>query len=89
MTSHSDAPPAEPASWTSWREAMHLMRQPHHLSSALRVAAVVGTILFLINQLDVVLSGKANAVVILKVVLTFCVPFLVCSYGILSATRRR
>jgi len=38
---------------------------------ALQVALVVGTILFLINQLDVVLSGKVTPVVVLKIVLTY------------------
>jgi hypothetical protein len=75
--------------WATWHEALRLLRQPRHLKSALRVALVVGTVLFLINQLDVVLSGRANAGTILKIALTFCVPFAVCSYGILSATRRR
>jgi hypothetical protein len=85
----SSAQTNDPASWGTWHEALRLIRQPRHLRSALRVALLVGTILFLINQLDVVLSGHANWGTILKVVLTFCVPFLVCSYGILSATRRR
>jgi hypothetical protein len=79
----------EQPTWATWREALHLIRQPRHVKSALRVALVVGTVLFLINQLDVVLGGHANAGTIFKIALTFCVPFVVCSYGILSATRRR
>ena len=75
--------------WATWHEALRLLRKPRHLKSALRVALVVGTVLFLINQLDVVLRGGANVGTILKIALTFCVPFAVCSYGILSATRRR
>jgi hypothetical protein len=51
---------------------------------ALQVAAVVGTILFVINQLDVVLSGKVTPVVLLKIVLTYLVPFLVATYSALA-----
>ncbi len=54
---------------------------------ALEVAAVVGTILFLINQLDVVLSGKVTPLVALKIVLTYLVPFLVSTYSALEINR--
>jgi hypothetical protein len=56
---------------------------------ALEVAAVVGTILFLINQLDVVLSGKVTPLVALKIVLTYLVPFLVSTYSALEINRLR
>ena len=52
-------------------------------------AVVVGTILFVINQLDVVLHGSATAFVWFKVGLTYLVPFCVSNLGILVATRRR
>jgi hypothetical protein len=58
--SSSAAQTTERTSWTTPREALHLIRQPRHLKSALRVALVVGTVLFLINQLDVLLGGHAN-----------------------------
>lgn len=51
---------------------------------SLQVAAVVGTILFVINQLDVVLSGKVTPVVLLKIVLTYLVPYLVATYSALA-----
>ena len=54
---------------------------------ALRVAAVVGTILFLINQADVVLSGNLTPVVALKVGLTYLVPFSVSTYSALQINR--
>jgi hypothetical protein len=59
-----------------------------HLRRTIRVALFVGTVIFAINQLDVVLSGKATAVVYVKVGLTYLVPFAVSNYGILLATRR-
>jgi len=51
---------------------------------AVQVAAVVGTILFVINQLDVVLSGKVTPVVLLRIALTYLVPFLVATYSALA-----
>jgi len=54
---------------------------------ALKVATVVGTILFLINQLDVVLSGEVTPLVVLRVVLTYLTPFLVSLYSALSTNR--
>jgi hypothetical protein len=56
---------------------------------AVQVAAVVGTILFAINQLNVVLAGKTTSVVVLKIVLTYLVPFLVSTYSALEINRLR
>ncbi len=54
----------------------------------MRVALIVGTILFSINQLDVVLAGRATLGLWLKAGLTYLVPFCVSNWGILVATRR-
>ncbi len=54
---------------------------------AIIVALVVGTILMLINQADVVLSGNASALVVAKVGLTYLVPFSVSTYSALAANR--
>src|SRR6476619_5523615 len=51
---------------------------------ALRVAGVVGTILFCINQADVVFSGRITALVVVKIILTYFVPFLVSTYSALE-----
>jgi hypothetical protein len=59
-----------------------------HLWETIRVAVVVGTVLFAINQLDVVLAGKATWVTWLKATLTYFVPFLVSNYGLLVGSRR-
>jgi Mg/Co/Ni transporter MgtE len=56
---------------------------------ALKVAAVVGTVLFVINQLDVVLSGQVTPLVVFKIGLTYLVPFSVSSYSALEANRLR
>lgn len=51
-------------------------------------AVVVGTVLFANNQLNVVLDGKADTLVWVKVAVTYLVPFAVSNPGILIATRR-
>lgn len=55
----------------------------------MRIALLVGTILFVVNHLDVVLAGKATTGLWIKVGLTYLVPFCVSNWGILVATRRR
>lgn len=80
--------PAEPPKWSSWREATAVVLYPPHLRKTVRIALVVGTILFAINQLDVVLRGDATVALWLKAALTYVVPFGVSNSGILVATRR-
>ncbi len=58
-----------------------------HLARTVAVALIVGTVLFAINQLDVLLAGRATGLTWLKVALMYLVPFLVSNYGVLSATR--
>jgi hypothetical protein len=49
----------------------------------LYVALVVGTVLNLINQGDAILAmGHVSWV---KIVLTYCVPYAVCTYGAVSS----
>jgi hypothetical protein len=76
----------EPLSWSTPREAMKVVA--HHLGRTTRVALLVGTILFVINQLDVVLRGQATAAVWLKGGVTYLVPFVVSNVGVLLGTRR-
>ena len=52
---------------------------------ALKTALVVGTILTLINHGDVILEG--GSLNYLKVVLTYCVPFCVTTWGALHGKR--
>lgn len=59
-----------------------------HLRRTVLTALVVGTVLFAINQLNVVLAGHATGTVWLKTGLTYCVPFVVSNIGILIATHR-
>jgi hypothetical protein len=51
-------------------------------------ALVVGTILVLINQGGVLMAGQLPASLLWQVPLTYCVPFCVATWGVLSNSRR-
>ena len=74
--------------WSTWRGALAVVAYGPHLRRTILVALVVGTVIFCINQLDVVLRGQATAATYVKGALTYLVPFCVANYGILVATRR-
>ena len=75
--------------WSTWREALRVVAYRPHLVRTIRIALVVGTVLFAINQLDVVLRGDATVLVWFKAALTYVVPFCVSNLGILVATSER
>ena len=58
------------------------------LRRSAKVALVVGTVLVALNQGDNLLAGNWNGAMFWKIPLTYCVPFLVASYGALSNARR-
>lgn len=71
--------------WTlahRWRKACGLAVSHGTPRRAAKLAAVVGTLLVLINQWEAV-TGEAS-VDYLKMVLTFCVPYLVSTYTSVS-----
>lgn len=80
---------SESPTWQQWRQIPRVCLHPANLSSTLVVAAVVGTLLFAINQLDLVLAGEGGPRLWLKAALTYVVPFLVSNYGLLVGARRR
>ena len=55
---------------------------------SLIVAVVVGSILTLLNQGDILFAGSWNGTLYWKIPLTYCVPFCVATYGALSNARR-
>ncbi len=61
---------------------------PPMLRRSLIVALIVGTILTLLNQGDNLFSGNWSNALYWKIPLTYCVPFLVATYGALTAARR-
>jgi hypothetical protein len=78
-----------PASWATGREAIRVVLLSRHLKRTTLTAAIVGTILFCINQLDVVIRGDATMLVWVKAGVTYLVPFTVSNIGLLIGTRRR
>lgn len=80
---------APEVSWRGWRQALAVVARPVYLKRTLATALAVGTVLFAINQLNVVLDGRATAVVWVKTGVTYLVPFAVSNIGVLIATRRR
>ena len=58
------------------------------LRRSLAVAAVVGTILTILNQGDTIFAADWKNALYWKIPLTFCVPFCVATYGALASGRR-
>jgi hypothetical protein len=75
--------------WGTWRQALRVVVYRRHLRATTRIAVIVGTVLFAINQLDVVVSGRASTATWIKSGVTYLVPFVVSNLGVLTATRRR
>jgi hypothetical protein len=79
---------ASAPTWATWREAIRVIAYRPHLRKTILIALAVGTVLFCINQLDVVLRGDATSTVWVKTAVTYLVPFCVANAGVLVASRR-
>ena len=55
---------------------------------ALKTAVVVGTLLALINYLDMLVQGSVTPSIVFKIILTYCVPYFVAVYSSVSALRK-
>jgi hypothetical protein len=75
------------AATPSLRCLRHALGYPPVRDRAIRVALLVGSILFVINQADVVLSGQLTLLVIAKIGLTYLVPYSVATYSALATNR--
>ncbi len=69
------------------RGALATCRQPSNLRRTLTIALVVGCILSIINQGDVIAHGHATSATVVKVCLNFVVPFVVSNLGVLAGDR--
>lgn len=58
-----------------------------NLRRTIRIALVVGTLLTLINQGDVLVHGEASAATAVKIVFNFLIPFIVSNLGVLAGDR--
>jgi hypothetical protein len=79
---------AERPTWTSVGDIPKVVFHRRSLCRTVLVALVVGTALFCINQLDVVLKGKATHGTWVKAATTYFVPFFVANYGVITASHR-
>jgi hypothetical protein len=70
-------------------DALSYCRRPAHLRRTLRIALVVGIVLTVINQADVLLAGHAGTGTFIKCGLNFVVPFIVSNLGLLSGRANR
>jgi hypothetical protein len=74
------------ANAAAWRSSIAICLRAANLRRTIRIALVVGTVLTLINQVDVIVAGDATALTLVKVALNFCVPFVVSNLGVLAGT---
>ena len=68
-------------------EALRIVMRREHLRRTVPIALVVGTILTLINQADVIAGGDASTATWLKAVANYVVPFIVSNLGLLAGKR--
>jgi hypothetical protein len=69
------------------RAALRLCAEPANLRRTCLIALAVGVILTLVNQIDVLIGGRATALTGVKIALNFCVPFVVSNLGVLAGSR--
>ena len=60
--------------------------EPTILKRSLKVSMIVGTILMFINHGDKLLYSSIDATLIIKILMTYCVPFCVSTQASVSAT---
>ena len=58
------------------------------LKRSIATALVVGTILVMLNQGDLIFSGQGTSSLLWKIPLTYLVPFMVSTWGALTNARR-
>ena len=75
--------------WTRPREAVAQLVRGATVRTCCPVALVVGTVLSVVNQGDIVLAGMADERVGVKVAANLLIPFLTSSTGALLAVRGR
>jgi hypothetical protein len=78
----------EPPTWSSWHEIFRVIKYPPYLKKTVRIALIVGSVLFVINHLDEVVRGQATLAVWIKGAATYLVPFCVANMGVLVAARK-
>lgn len=70
-------------------EIIKIALQKDVVVSSFKVAIVVGVILNLINQFQPIVSLHFNEINYFKLILTFCVPYLVSTYASVVTSLRK
>ncbi len=73
--------------WSRTGEGLLLLLRGRTVQTAAPVSAVVGTVLSAVNQGEILLGGVAGPATWVRIGVNYLVPFLVASYGFLSARR--
>lgn len=73
--------------WSHRREAVRLILTGATFPTAFRVAAVVGTLLTVVNQAEVILRGETTWVTAVRVSCNYLIPYVVASIGYLTPFR--
>jgi hypothetical protein len=68
-----------------WRSA----RRPAVVRRCVVVALVVGTVLSLLNQGDVIVAGRVDRVVALRIIGNYLIPFVVANLGAMTSLSPR
>jgi hypothetical protein len=88
MTETATAASETGKNWSTWGQALRAVIAAKSLTRSASVALIVGSAFFAMNQLGSVLAGRANALLWVKVALTYLTPLVVSNIGMLSATRQ-
>jgi hypothetical protein len=80
--------PVERPVWTRPVEAVALVLRGRTARVAVPVAAVVGTVISVVNQADVLINGQASGITWVRIAVNYLVPYIVASVAYLSACRR-
>lgn len=73
--------------WSRRRDAVRLILTGATWSTASRVAAVVGTLLTVVNQAGAIVGGEATAMTTVRIVFNYLIPDAVASIGFLAPFR--
>lgn len=81
-------PPRRPLPvWRTPQEAAILIVRGATIHPAARIALVVGTLLTVVNQGGVILSGDLGAPTLVRIVANYLIPYVVSSIGFLASFR--
>lgn len=73
--------------WSRRTEAAVLVLRGRTAHVAAPVAAVVGTVISVVNQAEVIIGGHATGITWVRIVVNYVVPYVVASVAYLSACR--